>query len=57
MKEERDEEIRRKAEILLFKLYRMRRFSFAYATVDNILLAATDEEINHYYYMICVRRC
>ncbi len=54
--EERDEVIRAKAEILLFRLYRMWRFSFAYATVDDILLAATDEEISYYYYMICVRR-
>lgn len=48
--EERDQLIRDKAEMILFKLYRLWRFSFSYTTVDDILLYATDEEINYYYH-------
>ena len=55
MKEERDDEIRRKAEILLYKLYRMWA-KFTLMNADELLNKASDEEINYYYYMICVRR-
>jgi hypothetical protein len=55
MKEERDEQIRRKAEILLYKLYRMWA-RFTISNVDDFMEMATDEEISYYYYMICVRR-
>ena len=55
MKQERDEIIRRKAELLMYRLYRMWA-KFTWLTVDEILSMATDEEISYYYYLICVRR-
>lgn len=48
---------RDKAGELLAKLYLMRRMDFFHITVDDILAKATDEEIDYYYYMICVRKC
>lgn len=55
MKAERDESIRLKAELLLYKLYRMWS-RFTLSDVDEFLEMATDEEISFYYYMICIRR-
>ena len=47
---------REKAGKLLLKLYLMRKTDFAMVSVDDILAKATDEEIDYYYYFICVRR-
>lgn len=47
---------REKAGKLLLKLYLMRKIDFAMVSVDDILAKATDEEIDYYYYFICVRR-
>lgn len=49
---ERDSVIKEKAELLLYKLYRLRRYSFAHITVNDILLFASDDEINYYYYWL-----
>ena len=54
--QERNEFVRVKAGRLLLRFYLMRRMDFFRMTVDDILAKATDEEINYYYYMICVRR-
>ena len=48
--------IKEKAAKLLARLYIMRKGDFAGITVDDILSKATEEEIDYYYYMICVRR-
>ena len=44
---------REKASWLLFKLYRMRNVDFFVKTVDDILEAATEEEIAFYFHWIC----
>lgn len=51
--EERDSVIKEKAEILLYKLYRLRRYPFAHLTVKDILLYASDDDINYYYHWLC----
>jgi len=53
--QERNESTMLKAGRLLLRLYLMRRMDFFHMTVDDILAKATDEEIDYYYYMICVR--
>ena len=45
-----------KAAALLLRLYTMRRVDFFRFTVDDILAKATENQIDYYYYMICVRR-
>lgn len=50
-------DIRIKASRLLAKLYSMRKMDFMEVTVDDILSKALPDEIDYYYYMICVRRC
>ena len=49
----RDEVVMKQAELLLRKLYLIWRKSFTFATVDDILFKATDEEISYYYHWLC----
>ena len=48
---------REKAGKLLLKLYLMRRRDFALISIDDILAKASENQIDYYYYMICVRKC
>ena len=49
----RDEVVMKQAELLLRKLYLIWRKSFTFATVDDILFKATDEEISYYSHWLC----
>ena len=49
----RDEVVTKKAELLLRKLYLIWRKAFTFATVDDLLLKASDAQIDYYYHWLC----